>query len=179
MQRWVAFVRAINVGASNRITMVRLAEIFAGVGCVDVSWYLQTGNVFFSTNASLDREALAVSLEAALTEAGLKKTDVILRTADELAALLAQQPFAALDADAHRFSTAFLRRPPTKPATTDRITSKGGIVCLADDAVLCVALPKTIDFAGASWLSVDKPWGTATTTRWWHVVEEIAARVVD
>jgi uncharacterized protein (DUF1697 family) len=91
---YVAFIRAINVGSSNRIAMARLAELFIEAGCTDVSWYLQTGNVLFD-HPRHEPDVLAAKLEAMLVEAGLKNVAVIIRTSRQLADLIAANPLMA------------------------------------------------------------------------------------
>lgn len=88
--QYVAFLRAINVGRANRITMERLRGLCADIGLENVSTYLQTGNVLFDSGHGADEAA--ARLAAALTEGGLKNADVIIRTRPELADVIASFP---------------------------------------------------------------------------------------
>src|SRR5205823_11057642 len=49
--RYVAILRAINLGAHNRISMKDLQRLFADLGHDDVSTYVQSGNVVFSASS--------------------------------------------------------------------------------------------------------------------------------
>lgn len=88
--QYAAFLRAINVGRANRITMERLRTLCADVGFENVSTYLQTGNVLFDW--AHDADEAAARLAAGLTENGLKNVDVIIRTRADLADVVASFP---------------------------------------------------------------------------------------
>jgi uncharacterized protein (DUF1697 family) len=176
MTTHVAFLRAINVGTTNRITMVKLSGLFEAAGCSIVSTYLQSGNVIFDADGKLDE--IASRIEAELVAAGLKKADVILRTPKELRALIKANPFANHNADTHRFSVSFLKSAPTA-TPTERLIKDGVEVCLLDDRTLCLAVPNTAALSGGASTVIDKPWGTASTTRWWNVVEMVSKRALD
>ncbi len=171
MTKYVAFLRAINVGTSNRIKMVDLAHLLETVGCTNVTWHLQTGNMFLDAKGSA--EAIAVRIETALAAHGMQKVDVMMRTKNQLDALIALDPFATDSEKEFRFSVSFLRRSPTK-TPTERITKAGAIVRYLDDTVLCLAVPRTDPMSGGASTVIDKPWGTPSTTRWWNVVVDIA-----
>jgi uncharacterized protein (DUF1697 family) len=173
--RYVAFLRAINVGTANRIKMVDLAALVESTGCTNVSWYLQTGNLFFDSPPRSNRDALAAKLEATLAGHGFKNIAVMLRTPQQLATLVALDPFAALDNAITHFSTTFLRIAPAA-TPTDRLTKHNAEVVYLDETVVCVAVPKSAELSGGVSTVIDKPWGTPTTTRWWHVVAEITER---
>ena len=55
-------LRGINVGRNNRLAMADLREVLEGVGCRDVTTYLQSGNALVDA----DPEGLAARVEAAL-----------------------------------------------------------------------------------------------------------------
>src|SRR6185369_13307165 len=69
MVRYVAFLRAINVGGSKVIKMDRLRQIFEEMGFANVASYIQTGNVFFDArqkNVETVRAKIEKDLERAL-----------------------------------------------------------------------------------------------------------------
>jgi uncharacterized protein (DUF1697 family) len=175
MTRYVAMIRAINVGTANRIKMVDLAALVESTGCTNVSWYLQTGNLFFDGPTRATPAEIATKLEAVLIAHGLKNTSAIVRTPKELQALVSLDPFAGLDSATTHFSTTFLRNPPTATPTEGLAKHNAEVVYL-DETVVCVAVPKSAQLSGGVTTVIDKPWGTPTTTRWWHVVAEISER---
>lgn len=180
MTRYVALIRAINGSPHNRLTMRRLSDIVATVGVSNVSWYLQTGNLFLDAPDGVGRDALAVSIEAALVVHGLRAADVCLWTPAELSEFVARDPFAGLDPESFSRCVSFVRRPPEVPWTDEtrlaRLESKGARLIHADDRVVCTALSNSFAFSGGIAAILDRPWKISTTTRWWNVVEAIAAR---
>ncbi|MGC4045435.1 MAG: DUF1697 domain-containing protein [Armatimonas sp.] len=172
-RRWIAFIRAINGSPHNRIKMVDLAAVVTSAGVEEVTWYLQTGNLFFTGPDTSDE--LAERIEAALIERGLKSAEVMLRTPESLAVLVASNPFADIDSELHHRSVSFFRRPPTKDAR-EKIKASGSQLIFQDDSAYCLAIPKTADLSGGASATLDRAWGAPSTTRWWHVVEEISRR---
>jgi uncharacterized protein (DUF1697 family) len=170
--RYVAFIRAINGSPHNRIKMTDLAQILEKAKCQNVSWYLQTGNLFLEAAGSM--ESIAQGIEAELVEAGLQKADVMLRTTDQLDQLVRLQPFRNLSSDDYKFCVSFLRSPP-KATPLEKLHKESVIVCHQDETVVCSAVPIAAKLSGGISTVIDKPWGTPTTTRWWHVVEEVAS----
>src|SRR5262245_3650962 len=68
MQRYVAFLRGINLG-NRRLTMGRLAALFEELGFDDVATFIASGNVVFSTrgkNAARLESQISAHLEASL-----------------------------------------------------------------------------------------------------------------
>lgn len=52
MKKYIALLRGVNVGGKNRIVMKELKKLFEDNGFQDVSTYLNSGNIIFSTAAT-------------------------------------------------------------------------------------------------------------------------------
>ena len=50
--RYVALLRGINVGGNNKVNMKQLILAMNNAGFVDVSTYINRGNIFFSSTSS-------------------------------------------------------------------------------------------------------------------------------
>ncbi len=111
MTRYVAFLRAINIGG-HIVKMADLRQHFAAAGFTDVETYIQTGNVIFES-ASDDREALECRIETHLENVLGYPVATFLRTFPELTAVLTHQPFppAEFEAGASLY-IAFLKAEP-------------------------------------------------------------------
>jgi uncharacterized protein (DUF1697 family) len=96
--RWVAFLRAINVGG-HVVKMDRLRAEFAALGFGDVETFIASGNVLFDA-ASDDRAALEQRIERRLEKALGYSVSTFLRTPGELAALVRHEPFPGRDESA-------------------------------------------------------------------------------
>jgi uncharacterized protein (DUF1697 family) len=93
MTRYIAFLRAINVGRRT-VRMDRLREVFEAAGYDDVATYIASGNVIFAA-AEPDPHRLEREIERLLAEAFGFHVDTFVRTTQELAAIAAFRPFAA------------------------------------------------------------------------------------
>jgi uncharacterized protein (DUF1697 family) len=113
--RYVAFLRAINVGGNNIVKMDRLRKVFESVGFTNVETFIASGNVIFDGAGRTD--GLERAIEAMLKKALGYEVSTFVRTGTELRALAAHDAFAAAAvARAARFNVAFL----TKPLATTR-----------------------------------------------------------
>jgi uncharacterized protein (DUF1697 family) len=171
----VAFIRAINVGRANRITMTRLVELVSDTGCTNVRSFQATGNLVFDAPARRTREQTSIAIEERLFEAGLRKTDAMVWTVDELQSLVATDPFAGVAPDdAHR-CVCPLRYAPIDQSV-GILTNAGMTVVHMDDRVACVLAPRLPGGPTATAL-IERAWKVPTTTRWWNVMCDFAASV--
>lgn len=56
MEKYIAFLRGINVGGKNKVSMSELKELFEQNGFQDVVTYINSGNIIFSSNNSDDKK---------------------------------------------------------------------------------------------------------------------------
>lgn len=111
MRRYIAFLRAINVGGRT-VKMDQLRRLFADMGFTNVETFIASGNVIFETGET-DAAALERRIEAGLQDGLGYRVDTFIRTPAELAAVAAQWPFSHADREmAHSFYVAFLGAPP-------------------------------------------------------------------
>lgn len=104
---YIALLRAVNVSGQNKIKMADLRQMFERMGFDGVETYIQSGNVRFE--ADEDEETLRPQIEAAIhTTFGLTVT-VVLRTASELAEVVARCPFPETES----LYVAYLEAEPT------------------------------------------------------------------
>ena len=92
MNKYIAFLRAINVGGTTIIKMADLKKMFESFGLENVHTYIQTGNVIFDspeTSASRLEERIGPQL----AKASGKPIRIFVRTMREIAALLKNCPF--------------------------------------------------------------------------------------
>jgi uncharacterized protein (DUF1697 family) len=112
--RYVAFLRAINVGG-HVVKMDQLRALFEALKLRKVETMIASGNVLFDAPAALSVDALEQRIEQRLQKALGYEVTTFLRTPDEMAAIVAHEPFAA-DSSAHAIYVAFLKAPPTNEA---------------------------------------------------------------
>lgn len=114
--RYVALLRGINVGGNNVIRMVALRESFEAMGFVEVTSYIQSGNVVFSAEARgrRDKMELASRIEATLTKTFDYASKVVLVSAEELARVVADAPRGfGEEPSRYRYDVLFVKEPVT------------------------------------------------------------------
>jgi uncharacterized protein (DUF1697 family) len=109
---YVALLRGINVGGKNPLPMKALAEEFVAVGCEHVRTFIQSGNVIFSAPPGKDEGELARLLCERLAERFSYTAALVLRTAEELRAAIATNPYLALGAPEETLHVMFLTATP-------------------------------------------------------------------
>jgi uncharacterized protein (DUF1697 family) len=121
MDRYVALLRAVNIGGTGKLPMSDLKAICEKAGFGKVRTYVASGNVVFESRE--DEARVKATLETALAGYAGKPVGVLVRTASELAQVLANNPFP--DAAPKRTAVIFLDEPPMGDAL-ERITGKNG-----------------------------------------------------
>jgi uncharacterized protein (DUF1697 family) len=107
---YVALLRGINVGRARQVSMADLREIAAGLGYANVRTLLRSGNLAF-TSAEPSTARLAASLMEAIEARLGMQVGVVIRSADELAAIVAADPFPASDDEGTRKHVVFVADP--------------------------------------------------------------------
>jgi uncharacterized protein (DUF1697 family) len=93
MTLYVALLRAVNVAGHGVVSMADLRQVFAGLGFKEVRTLLQTGNVLFVADREEAREELEARIEAECTSRLGLRSEVMIRTPAEIAALVRDNPF--------------------------------------------------------------------------------------
>ncbi len=92
MAKYVALLRAVNVGGTGKLPMADLKAMCRDVGFARVQTYIASGNVVFESKASPAKVKSA--LEARLLAYARKPIGVVVRTASEMAAVVKANPFS-------------------------------------------------------------------------------------
>lgn len=110
MGRYVALLRAINLGATRRVPMARLRELLETAGFDDIATYLQSGNVVLTSTSPAATVAEAVS-SVLKREFGFLVPTVV-RTAEQLQKVVDADPIAGAANDPSRYQVTFFDQPP-------------------------------------------------------------------
>jgi uncharacterized protein (DUF1697 family) len=114
-QRYVAFLRAINVGG-HVVKMDRLRELFESMSLRRVETFIASGNVLFDASVK-DTVALEQQIEARLAKALGYEVVTYLRSSSELIALSRYVPsFTESLEDTHSMFVGFLKSTPSSDA---------------------------------------------------------------
>ena len=119
MNAYVALLRAVNVGGTGKLPMSDLKEMCERAGFVSVRTYIASGNVVFASRMS--EAQVKAALESALEAYAGKPVGVLVRTAAEMAAVAAGNPFP--EALPSATVAIFLDEPPPVDAA-ERATGR-------------------------------------------------------
>jgi uncharacterized protein (DUF1697 family) len=167
MPRQIALLRGVNVGRHKRVDMARLRSLIEELGCSDVRTYLQSGNVVFG-----GPRRSAQQLERALEQELGFRVPVLLRTRDELAAVVRANPLREVATDPAKHVVVFCDAKPSvrldAPAfEPERFAVRGREVYLwAPGGLARSELAKVL---------AAKPLGKKSTARNWRTVEKLLA----
>ena len=89
--KYVALLRAVNVGGTGILAMSDLARLCGEAGCTKVKTYIASGNVVFESRAAA--ATVKARLEQNLSAHAGKPVGVLIRTAEQIAAVLKANPF--------------------------------------------------------------------------------------
>lgn len=90
--KYVAFFRGINVGGKNKVKMADIKQLFLDCGFRDVTTYIQSGNVIFKSDQ--DKSLLPDVISHAFEKRFAFPSHVILRSGDEISAIMSALPFS-------------------------------------------------------------------------------------
>ena len=116
MPKYVAFLRAINVGG-HTVKMDYLRDLFAGLGFRNVETFIASGNVIFDSTSKSTR-ALEKKIESCLLEALGYDVATFIRSTTQIADIAQHKPFpdSELSTAGHALYIGFMAGEPTETA---------------------------------------------------------------
>jgi uncharacterized protein (DUF1697 family) len=174
MTAQIALLRGINVGSHKRIAMTDLRGLLADLGYSDARTLVQSGNIALTAAISPDR--LARELEREIASKLGVETPVVVRTREELAAVVALDPLGDV-ADQHKlYQVSFLSAEPD-PGAIEKIAQ----VDVAPERFAHVGReiyawhPQGIHSSRLARLLTDKRLGVTATARNWKTTTKLLA----
>lgn len=115
MTATIALLRAVNVGGTGKLPMAELKAMAEGLRFANARTYIASGNLLFDTQ--LNEAEVKRLLEERLEVYAGKPVGVMVRSAAEMARVVADSPFA--DEPGNRVVAIFLDEAPPRSALTD------------------------------------------------------------
>ena len=176
MPQWICLLRGINVGGKNILPMKTLVSLLDGMGCTDVSTYIQSGNVVFQSKV---REARKLAdLIANKVEATQEfRPGVMMVKPGQLNTIIESNPFKEKDALPKSIHCFFLGSKPKSPdiESMDALKSATEHYRLSKDAFYLFA-PDGIARSKLA-AKAEKLLGVEATARNWNTVCKLHAMV--
>ena len=175
-ERYVALLRAVNVGGKGLVKKDALRDAFARAGGSNVSTFIASGNVLF--DAPSDRvECIVAGARRRLKPVLGAEPVVMVRSAAEMSALMRRGPFAGVDAPKILkryilFLADVPSRRPRLPLTQAK--EELDIVHLAARDCWVVSRRKPSGMYGFPGIFVEAALGVPSTARSWSTVCRLA-----
>lgn len=173
MGRFVALLRAVNLGPRNKVGMADLRKLAGELGLEDCTTLLQSGNLVFRTSAR------GASLEPLLEEAVRSRlrvdTDFFVRSDQDWKAVLAGNPFdqeAARD-PAHLLVMFLKAAPPASAVEALRQAIKGRERVEVVGRQAYFVYPDGIGRSRLTSAVIESKLGTRGTGRNWNTVRKL------
>ncbi|WP_422055961.1 DUF1697 domain-containing protein [Sphingomonas sp.] len=171
--RWAALLRGINLG-KRQLKSAELKAVVEGLGFTDVKTLLASGNVVFTAPDARAEQLEAQIHDALAQETGLK-SEIFVRTPDEMEAVVAANPFPDAATDRPSFLVVTFHRKPVDSAAVEAVmaTHDGPERARAIGRELYIDFPE-----GQARSTLHAPLGKATrdpvtTARNWNTVVKI------
>lgn len=174
MPRFVVLLRGVNVGKGLRVPMAGFKALIEDLGGSEVQTLLNSGNAAF-THGGRSAAKHATAIAAALQQRLDVTTPVIVKTAAELAAIVAGNPIVPPEDHHSRFLVAFAPDAPALQALApvqSLVRAPERMAITADAAYLYCIGGLLESEAGAAILGKA---GRGVTTRNWATVLKLAA----
>lgn len=121
MAAYVGLLRAVNVGGTGKLPMIDLRALAEAAGFTQVQTYIASGNLVFDYKGT-GAQAQAI-LQDRLADYAGKPVGVMIRTAVEMAQIIADNPFA--EAPPNKVVTIFLDAQPAPDALEQAVGGNG------------------------------------------------------
>jgi len=169
---YIALLRGVNVGG-HVVKMTDLRALLQALGLQDVRTYIQSGNVFFSSDEA-DREALAARIEGRLEKSLGYEVPTCLRTTQEVRKLVARNPFDGLTVTPEmRLCVVFCRDPIPKGLALPLLSPKKDMEILSATKQEVFVVWHVINGRPPSSAFLDQSLGKRTTSRFYHTLAKI------
>jgi uncharacterized protein (DUF1697 family) len=168
MAQYAALLRGVS---PMNCKMPELKHALEQAGFADVKTVISSGNAVFTARRASE-ESLQKKCEAAFGKYLSKPFMAVVRSIDDLEALLASDPYKRFDlpANAKRDVTFLRAAPRVEPKLP--VDLRGARICVIEDRIVfSFHIPQEMDPAFME--LIEKTFGKEVTTRTWETVERI------
>ncbi|MCQ4164609.1 DUF1697 domain-containing protein [Tahibacter harae] len=175
--KFAVFFRNVNLGRANCPSKAQLEQAFLDAGAAEAASFLVNGTLVFSAPANRSAGVLKSAVQQLQQVCGLKEP-AFLRRVDELAALVAADPFAGIEREqVYECCITFLSpRSPDLPALPLH-SRRGDVAVLSCNGREAFSLSYKIgNTPGSPNALLEKTLALPATTRAWNTIVRLVAR---
>ncbi len=174
MAKYLALLRGINVGGKNIIRMSDLKTCFESLGFREVTTYIQSGNVLFTSDEQ-DISKITNNIEVKLSKVFSYQSKIVLITQNQLEIVVNKAPENfGMAPDEFRYDVIFLKIPLTPAEAMKSIRIREG-VDTAHQGENVIYVTRLISKAGQSYLNkvITLPIYQQMTIRNWNTTTKL------
>jgi uncharacterized protein (DUF1697 family) len=172
MARFAVLLRGVNLAGRNRVSMPVLRGALEDAGFTDVATYVQSGNVVLTSRKA--PKGVTTEVEHLLAERFGVDVRVVVRTRDELAAVVERNPLAKVAKDPKRYQVTFLESAlPADVLRKLQALAKDGEQMKQVGRELYVWHPHGLARSKLAARLAEKGLGVAATARNWRTVTKL------
>jgi uncharacterized protein (DUF1697 family) len=171
---YVAFLRAVNVGGTGKVSMAELKALAAKMGLGNPRTLLQSGNLVFES-AAKSAATLEKTLESEVAKRFGVTAEVMVRSGEALAAVMARNPFPkeAKD-DPARLHVHFLKSPASAAQVAElQAAIKGREIAQGSGTEVFIYYPDGMADTKLTGAVLKRHLGEAGTARNWNTVTKL------
>jgi len=172
----ISMLRGVNVGGHNKIKMDALRALYESLKFTGCQTFIQSGNVIFKTKER-NLAKLSSQIQNAIERSFGFRSDVILRTSDELRDVIARNPFAKRRGiEPGKLIVAFLAGAPAAQARDNLLRLKPDPEEVRiDDRELYIYFPNGMGRSKLTWPLIERTLKISGTGRNWNSVTKMLA----
>lgn len=174
MTRYAAFLRGVNLG-KRTVRSAELRAAFEALGFTDVKTLLASGNVLFDARPG---KTLKDKIEAGLKAQFGFEVGTVLRSADELAAMVAADPFGRAEGDDAKLHVMLFDAPVPAALKPEGVPGDFDLAGQTERELFFIFYRKPDGtYSGNSSFDLEKrlPKGTLVTMRNWNTILKASA----
>jgi uncharacterized protein (DUF1697 family) len=179
-------LRGINVSGRNKVPMADLRSMAGSLGYLGVRSYVQSGNLVFDAPGRATPASVASRIGGAVRGSFGVNVPVVVRTGDELAGVVAANPFAAEglrpDDEPRLFHVTFLDSAPDRTAVAGLEAAAEAFrpdVLRVAAADVYLHIPGGYGETKLNNAFLERKLGGSATTRNWKTVTTLAAMAAE
>lgn len=177
-QQYVALLRGINVGGHHKVPMAALKDVFEAMGFTSVKTILNSGNVLFETEKTLEKP---LELEIADQLAGTFGFPIPLWIGESIALqnIIERDPFQGIQVHRDiRLYVSFIKKAPNEKLSLPWVSPDNSFRILAlSDGMICSVLDLSISKTTLAMNVLEKLFNKDITTRNWNTVLKLGGAI--
>jgi len=177
-ERYIAFLRGINVGGHHKIPMADLRNALGKLGLKNVETILNSGNVIFDSSTDCS-ESLEKMISKKLEKRFGFTVPTIIRKSEMIYQLINDSPFQDVKITKDiRLYVSFLKKNIQSDLKLPWISSDNSLKIIGKrDKTILSILDISVSKTPHAMKIIEKFFGTDTTTRNWKTIERIVKKL--